>query len=87
MTAAQAREMMDRVYLTREEAAQILGVKPRILQGNQHTGPAYYKFFNNVRYELADVLEWRTRQLAERRQGWWPTVDRTYRDKLDWWRP
>lgn len=78
VTAADARELTGSTYLTRDEAAQILGVRPKTLRGNQHTGPVYYKFFNNIRYELADVLEWRTAQLAERRQGWYPTVDRTY---------
>lgn len=73
--------MMERVYLTREEAAQVLGIATKTLARNTHSGPVYYKIFSYVRYELADVLEWKTQQLAERRQGWYPTVDRTYIDR------
>lgn len=83
VTAADARELTGSVYLTRDEAAKILGVAEKTLAGNRGTGPVYHKFFSLVRFELADVLEWKTRQLAERRQGWYPTVDRTYVDR--WW--
>lgn len=81
VTAADARELTGSVYLTREQAAKILGIEARTLRGNKYTGPPWHKFFSRVMYELSDVEEWAKREKAERRQGWFPTVDRTYRDK------
>jgi hypothetical protein len=79
MTAAEAQKLTKSVYLTREEAAKYLGLSSKTLAQNKHTGPDYYKFFGRVLYKLSDLENWARQQKETRRQGWYPTVDRTYR--------
>ena len=48
------------IFLTPEEAAALLSVKPETLRNWRHLGkgPPYRKIRRKVVYELSDLLEW-----------------------------
>lgn len=80
ITAAEARKLTQSVYMSREETAKYLGVSAKTLAQHLHSGPTHYKFFSRVLYKLSDVEDWARQQKVTRRQGFYPTYDRTYRD-------
>jgi hypothetical protein len=80
ITAAEARELTKSVYMSREETATYLGVSAKTLAQHLSSGPPHYKFFSRVLYKLSDVENWAKQQKVERRQGFYPTHDRSYRD-------
>lgn len=63
ITAAQARQLTGDTWLTRQAAAEFLGLSEQTLANNRRTGPKFHKLFGTVRYRLADLVQW-TRQRA-----------------------
>ena len=53
-------------FLTAIEAGEVLELSERTLDRYRQIGkgPAYYKFGNQVRYRLTDLIAWRTKQRA-----------------------
>lgn len=55
VTAAEARELTGSVYLDREAAGEYMGISPRWLANNCHTGPTYIRVGAQVLYKLSDI--------------------------------
>lgn len=71
ITAKEARELTNSVYMDRVETAEYLGISPRLLANHTDDGPTYHKFFGKVLYRLADVESWAKQQKVERRRYSW----------------
>lgn len=82
VTAEEAQDLTGNIFMNRDETAKYLGVKSQTLANNTYNGPSHYKFGGRVLYKLSDVEDWARQQKVERRQGWYPWGDRTFRDNL-----
>lgn len=52
--------MNDAIYMTTDQAAELLGVSPRTLEDWRYRGcgPSYRKLGRSVRYLKSQVIEW-----------------------------
>lgn len=59
--------VMDKEWLTQEEAAKFLGLSPATLQSwrSRKKGPPYARFGRAVKYRLADLRAWAEAQVKK----------------------
>lgn len=67
ITAKEARELTNSVYMDRAATAEFLGVTTSALANHLSDGPPFHKFFGKVLYRLADVENWAKQQKVDRR--------------------
>ena len=67
LTLAETRALTGSTYIDREAAGEYLGVSPRWLANNIHSGPPYHKVGAKVLYRLATLESWMKQQEVRRR--------------------